>query len=196
MQICWNAHRSPQEPTVRERKRCGLRYGDSEKREGRRFIERQKYHGSEALPRIVGGNGHGSRLYDRGEAKRAERAMVVSPRVTCRERGSGPAFGESGGHRGGFAERRANGGCFGGARLAYRRLRYGGERLERQDSEEDPTEEGLGVHLQNITSSYPGLAIEFANQNWLKSRGTHLLWISCGSKVNRMNRFSPRTAVR
>ena len=88
--------------------------------------------------------------------------MVVCPLVTCRERGVGPAFGEGAGHRGRFAEGRAEGRRFVGARFAYRRLRCGGERLEDQYPEEDSPEEGSGEHLWDTTSPHPGLAIEFA----------------------------------
>ena len=70
----------------------GLSYGGSEKREGRRFVGRQVLRGSEASPLIVGGNGHGSRLNEKGEAERAEGAMVVRPVVTRRERGAGPGL--------------------------------------------------------------------------------------------------------
>jgi hypothetical protein len=80
--------------------------------------------------------------------------MVVSPLVTRRERGAGPAFEESAEHRGRFTEGLANGGYFGGARLAYRRLRYGGERLERQHREEDSPDEGSGEHSRDNTSSH------------------------------------------
>jgi hypothetical protein len=143
-------------------KRRGLSYGGSEKREGRRFVKRQVLRGSEASPLIVGGNGHGSCLDEKGEADRAEGAMVVCPVVTRRERGAGPASGGGAGHRGRFAEGREEGSRFFGARFAYRRLRCGGERLEDQDPEEDSTEEGSGKHLRDITSPHPGLAIEFA----------------------------------
>ncbi len=71
---------------VKERKRGGLSYGGSEKREGRRFVERQLLRDGEASPLIVGGNGHGSRLNEKGEAERAEGAMVVRPGVSRRER--------------------------------------------------------------------------------------------------------------
>ncbi len=118
--------------------------------------------GGEASPLIVGGNGHGSRLNEKGETERAEGAMVVCPGVTRRERGAGPAFGEGAGHRARFAEGRADGGRFVGARFAYRRFRCGGERLEDQHPEEESPEEGSGEHLWDITSPHPGLAIEFA----------------------------------
>jgi hypothetical protein len=85
--------------------------------------------------------------------------MVIRPGVTRRESGAGLAFGESAGHRVRFAEGRANGGYFGGARFAYSRLRYGDEHLEGQHPEEDSPEEGSGEHLWNNTSPHPGLAI-------------------------------------
>ena len=140
----------------------GLSYGGSEKREGRRFVERQLLRGSEALPLIVGGNGHGSRLDKDGETERAEGAMVVCPGVTRRERRACLAFGGGAGHRGRFAEGRADGGRFVGARFACRRLRRGGEHLKDYHPEEDSPEEGSGEHLLNFTSPYPGLATEFA----------------------------------
>ena len=139
-----------------------LSYGGSEKREGRCFVGRQVLRGSEASPRIVWGNGHGSSLNEEGEAKRTEGAMVVSPLVTRRERGvGGPAFGESAGHRGRFAEGRADDGRFVGARLTNGRLCRGGEHLKDQHPEEDSPEEGSGEHFWDTTSPYPGLAIEF-----------------------------------
>jgi len=142
--------------------RGGLRSGGSKKRKGRRFVERQLHRGSEALPLIVGRNGHGCRLDKDGETERAEGAMVVCPGVTRRERGVCLAFGGGAGHRGRFAEGRAEGRRFVGARFACRRLRRGGEHLKEYHPEEDSPEEGSGEHLLNFTSPYPGLATEFA----------------------------------
>jgi hypothetical protein len=138
----------------------GLSYGGSEKREGRRFVGRQVLRGSEASPLIVGGNGHGCSLNEKGETERAEGAMVVCPVVTRWERGAGLAFGGGAGHRRRFAEGRAEGRRFVGARFAYRRLRRGGEHLKDQHPEEDSPEEGSGEHFWDSTSPYPGLAIE------------------------------------
>lgn len=140
----------------------GLSYGGSEKREGRRVVEHQVLRGSEASPLIAGGNGHGSRLNEKGEAERAKGAMVVCSVVTRRERRAGLAFGGGAGDRGRLAEGWADVGRIVGARFAYRRLRCGGERLEDQHPEEDSPEEGSGKHLWNTTFSHPGLAIEFA----------------------------------
>jgi hypothetical protein len=166
------AHRFPQEPTVKGRERGGLRYGGSEKREGRRFVGRQVLRVSEALPLIVGGNGHGSRPNEKGEAERAEGAMVVCPVVTRRERGAGLAFGGGAAHRGRFAKGRADGGRFIGARFTYCRLCRGGEHLKDQHPEEESPEEGSGEHLWNTTSPYPGLAIEITlNSHYPVFRG-------------------------
>jgi len=156
-------------------KKRGLRYGGSEKREGRRFVERKLHRGGEASPLIVGGNGHGSRFDERGEAERAEGAMVVRPGGTCRERGVMPIYGEIVRHRCRFAGGRANGGGFGGARFAYRRLRCGGEDLKDQHSEEDSPDVGSGEHSWDTTSPHPGLAIEFAiNSHFPVFRGGRL----------------------
>ena len=124
----------------------GLSYGGPEKRERRRFVVRQLHRGSEALPLIFGGNGHGCRLDKEGETERAEGAMVVCPGVTRRERGAGLAFGGGAGNRCSFAEGRADGGRFVGARFACRRLRRGGEHLKEYNPEEDSPEEGSGEH--------------------------------------------------
>jgi hypothetical protein len=70
-------------------KKRGLRYGGSEKREGRRFVGRKVLRGSEASPLIIGGNGHGSRVNEKREAERAEGAMVVCLVVSCREEALG-----------------------------------------------------------------------------------------------------------
>jgi len=126
--------------------RGGLRSGGSEKREGRRLVERQVFRGSIASPLIVGGNGHGGRLDKEGETERAEGAMVVYPGVTRRERGTGLAFGIGAGHRGRLADGRADGGRFVGARFACRRLRRGGEHLKDYHPEEDSPEEGSDEH--------------------------------------------------
>ena len=145
----------------------GLSYWGSEKREGRRFVERQLHRGSEALPLIIGGNGHGCRLNEEGETERAEGAMVVCPGVTRRERGAGPAFGGGAGHRCCFAEGRAEGRRFVGARITCRRLCRGGEHLKDYHPEEDSPEKSSGEHLWDTTSPHPGLAIEIAlNSNY------------------------------
>jgi len=123
-----------------------LSYGGSEKREGRCFVGRQVLRGSEASPRIVWGNGHGSSLNEEGEAKRAEGAMVVCPVVSCRERGAGLASGGGAGHRGRLAKGRAGGERSVGARFACRRFRRGGEHLKDQHAEEDSPEEDSGGH--------------------------------------------------
>jgi hypothetical protein len=142
-------------------KKKGLSFGGSEKREGRRFVKRQVLRGREALPLIIGGNGHGSRLNEKGEAERTEGAMVIRPGVTRRERGAGLVFGGGARHCCRFTEGRAGGGGFGGARFAIRRLRCGSQRLEDQHRKEDSPEEGSGKHLWDTTSPHPGLAIEF-----------------------------------
>ena len=134
-----------------------LNYGRSEKREGRRFIERQVLRGGEASPLIVGGNVHGSRLNEKGRTERAEGAMFVCPVVTRWGRGTGPAFGEDAGHRARFAERRADSGRFIGARFTYCRFRCGGERLEDQQAEEDSPEGGSVEHPGILHFPIPGL---------------------------------------
>jgi hypothetical protein len=143
-------------------KKRGLRYGGSEKREGRRFVGRKVLRGSEASPLIIGGNGHGSRVNEKREAERAEGAMVVCLVVSCRERGARLVFGGGAGHRGRFAEGRAGGRRFVGARFAIRRLRCGSQRLEDQHRKEDSPDVGSGEHSWNITFTRLGLAIEFA----------------------------------
>ena len=127
--------------------RGGLRSGGAEKREGRRLVERQVFRGSKASPLIVGGNGHGCRLDEEGETERAEGAMVVCPGVTRRERGAGPAFGGGAGHRCCFAEGRAEGRRFVGARITCRRLCRGGEHLKDYHPEEDSPGKSSGEHL-------------------------------------------------
>ena len=139
----------------------GLSYWGSEKREGRRFVERQLLRGSEALPLIIGGNGHGCSLNEEGQTERAEGAMVVCPGVTRRERRACLASGGGAGHRGCFAEGLAEGRRFVGARSACRRLCRGGEHLKDYHPEEDSPEEGSGEHYGDITSPPPGLAIGF-----------------------------------
>ena len=139
----------------------GLSYGGPEKRERRRFVVRQLHRGSEALPLIVGGNGHGCRLNEEGETERAEGAMVVCPRVTRRERRACLAFGGGAGHRGRFAEGPVEGRRFVGARFACRRLCRGGEHLKEYNPEEDSPEEGSGEHYGDTTSPPPGFAIGF-----------------------------------
>ena len=141
--------------------RGGLRSGGSEKRKGRRFVERQLHRGGEAPPLIVGGNGHGCRLDKDGETERAEGAMVVCPGVTRRERGVCLAFGGGARHRSRFAEGRAEGRRFVGARFACRRLRRGGEHLKDYHPEEDSPEEGSGQHYLYAISPPPGFAIGF-----------------------------------
>lgn len=147
---------------VKKQKRRGLRYGGSEKREGRRFVGRQVLRGSDASHLILEGNGHGHCLNEKVKAERTDGAEIVSILVTCRESRAGPASGESAGHRGRFDGGCANGGYLFGARVAHRCFSCGGKRLERQYRDEDSPEDGSGGHFKNFTVPHPCLAIEIA----------------------------------
>lgn len=113
---------------------------------------------------IIGGNGHGRCLNVGGKAERAEGALVVSRTVTRRERGFGSTFGINNGRRRRFARGRADGGRFGGAGFADRRLRDGCEHLERQCRKDGYPEYRSSEHLRNYKLPQSDTATEIPSE--------------------------------